>query len=129
MVVVDASVMVDVLVGAGRATERLSDEWVAAPHLLDAEVGHALRRKVRLGDITPDRAVGALTDLERFELIRYAHHDLFHRAWTLRDNVSFYDALYVSLAETLQVPLLTHDSRLAGAPGVEAVVEVLPMGA
>jgi predicted nucleic acid-binding protein len=128
MVVVDASVMVDVLVGAGRATERLKDQWVAAPHLLDAEVGHALRRKVRLGDLQPDLAVDALMDLNQFELLRYDHSDLLDRAWALRQNLSFYDALYVALAEMLEAPLLTHDIRLAAAPGVEAVVELVPMG-
>jgi predicted nucleic acid-binding protein len=40
--------------------------------------------------------------------------------------VSFYDALYVALAERLALPLLTLDARLTGAPGVGIEVVVLP---
>ena len=38
---------------------------------------------------------------------------LIHVAWELRDNFSFYDALYVALALMLDEPLLTFDARLA----------------
>jgi predicted nucleic acid-binding protein len=39
--------------------------------------------------------------------------------------VSFYDALYVALAERLAEPLLTLDARLSTAPGVAAEVVVI----
>jgi predicted nucleic acid-binding protein len=47
------------------------------------------------------------------------------RCWELRDNLSVYDAAYVALAETLDVPLVTAHARLAKAPGVTCTVEVL----
>jgi predicted nucleic acid-binding protein len=50
---------------------------------------------------------------------------LIPRAWELRENASFHDALYVSLAELLGEPLVTSDHRLARADGVRAEVEVL----
>jgi hypothetical protein len=50
---------------------------------------------------------------------------LWPRAWELRTNLSAYDALYVALAEQLDAPLLTADARLAGAPGLRCLVEVL----
>lgn len=40
---------------------------------------------------------------------------LARAAWGLRDEVSFYDALYVGLAAALQRPLLISDQRLAAA--------------
>ena len=39
------------------------------------------------------------------------------RVWSLRDNLTAYDAAYVALAEALDAPLLTRDRRLASAPG------------
>jgi predicted nucleic acid-binding protein len=44
-------------------------------------------------------------------------------AWALRQNVSFYDGLYVALAVALAVPLVTADQRLARTPGLNCVVE------
>jgi hypothetical protein len=41
---------------------------------------------------------------------------LASRAWQLRDNITFPDACYVALAESLNYPLLTADQRLVAAP-------------
>lgn len=58
--------------------------------------------------------------------LRRSPHDLLHdRAWELRENLSFSDALYVALAERLGMPLVTLDRRLAGAPDLRCSVEVL----
>jgi len=43
----------------------------------------------------------------------------------LRQNVTFYDGLYVALAERLDLPVLTLDRRLAAAAGVRATIRVL----
>jgi predicted nucleic acid-binding protein len=130
MPVVDASVLTEYLGDAERAElahrRLLADRaglW--APQLVDAEVGHALRRGVRRGEIGAEAAKGALEDLIAMPLRRVRHRELISRAWELRENVSFYDALYVSLAELLEQPLVTFDARLAGAHGVRAEVEVL----
>lgn len=133
MPVVDASVVVEFLAdgeGAGAAEERLrpQGEPLWAPHLVDAEVGHALRRAVRVGALTADEAEEALWELDDLPLHRISHEVLVHHAWTLRDNVTFYDGLYVALAEMLDEPLVTFDARL-GRAGIEAMVEVLPQAA
>lgn len=125
MIVVDASALVDVFVGAGSAVERLSGQDLAAPHLVDAEVASVLRRKSLAGVLDDRQARRALQDLAGLQITRHGHLGLLARAWELRANVTAYDALYVALAEALGVSLVTLDARLAGAPGVRATVEVL----
>ena len=130
MKVLDASVLVEVLTGGGYAESaqrqiRASPGWLWAPHLVDAEVGHALRGNVRAGEISARAAHAALTDLLEMRLQRVSHHLLAERAWELRENVSFYDGLYVALAEALEAPLITLDSRLAKAPGLLAEIELV----
>lgn len=129
MLVVDASVLVSMLAGAEHsawAQEQLatpgSRRSLWAPHVVDAEVGHSLRRRVAAEQLHADSAREALADLMRLPLRRIAHRDLLDRAWDLRDNLSFYDALYVVLADRLGVPLLSLDGRLAKA--VKACREV-----
>ncbi len=130
MQVVDASVLVEYLTDgehgeAARRQLRARPGWLWAPYLVDAEVGHALRRTARAGEISERKARLALSDLLEMRLQRISHHLLADRAWELRKNVSFYDGLYVALAEALELPLLTLDARLAKAPGVRAEIEVV----
>jgi predicted nucleic acid-binding protein len=129
MPVVDASVLVELLSGGKHAEsvgERLDAEEHAlwAPHLIDAEVGHALRRSVRLGKLTADAAGRALWEVGDLPVERVEHELLVHVAWDLRDNFSFYDGLYVALALMLGEPLLTFDTRLARS-GLDIPIEVL----
>jgi predicted nucleic acid-binding protein len=130
--VIDASVIVAVLADAEHAlwaetqlSTRGADRSLWVPHLIDAEVGQALRREVAAGRLGEGTADAALLDLVRMPLRRIGHIGLIQRAWELRHNVSFYDALYLSLAELLGAPLLTLDSRLAKAAGGATAVEVL----
>lgn len=101
------------------------DITLHAPHLVGVEVAQALRRYVRNGTISAERARLALTHLTQLDLRRYPHEPLFPRMWALRENLSAYDAAYVSLAEVLDAPLLTLDRALATVPGSTASVEVL----
>lgn len=129
MAVVDASVVVEFLGGAEGTLildERLKAEehtlW--APHLIDAEVGHALRRKVRLGQIDAEAAEEALWELGDLPLRLVEHENLVKVAWDLRDNFTFYDGLYVALALMLGETLLTFDARMARS-GLDLPIEVL----
>jgi len=129
MPVVDASVLVELLSDGDDAdviAERLDagEHVLWAPHLIDAEVGHALRRSVRLGKLTADGAGKALWELDDLPIERVEHELLNHVAWGLRDNFTFYDALYVALALMLDEPLLTFDARLART-GIDLPIEVL----
>jgi predicted nucleic acid-binding protein len=130
--VVDASVIVTAFARGGHA------DWAAAqlanarargslwaPHLIDAEVGHSLRRRVAARKLADDLATAALRDLTNMPLRRIVHAGLLGRAWQLRHNLSFYDGLYVALAEQLRVPLVTLDVRLAKAAVKATRIDVL----
>jgi predicted nucleic acid-binding protein len=130
MPVLDASVLVEYLAGGEHALEArrgiMQDPgrlW--APHLIDAEVGHVLRRATLAGELSASAAGDALGALADIPLRRAYHRSLLQRAWGLRANVSFYDGLYIALAERLGLPLLTLDARLARAPGLRTNVEVI----
>lgn len=129
MPVVDASVLVELLRDGEHAKaveERLDAEehvlW--APHLIDAEVGQALRRWVRLGKLDAEIAGRALWEVGDLPVERVEHEHLVHIAWGLRDNYSFYDGLYVALALMLGETLLTFDARMARS-GLDLPIEVL----
>lgn len=129
MPVVDASVIVEFLREESRSQtldERLAAEEHAlwAPHLIDAEVGHALRREVRLARMDAGAAADAIWEINDLPLRRVEHENLIQLAWDLRDNFTFYDALYVALALMLGETLLTFDARLART-GIDLPIEVL----
>ena len=129
MIVLDASAAIDWLLqtSAGRQIEKRifsRNQSLHAPHLLDLEVGQVLRRLVREGAVSAQRAEEAIQDLLDLRVTRYPHFLLLPRIWQLRDNLSTYDAAYVVLAEELDATLITRDVRLASAPGHTAQVEL-----
>ena len=130
MIVVDASALLEFLLQTPLGTRvearllRDGDEF-HSPHLVDVEVTQGLRRLVRSGEVSPDRAAEAITDLGDLDLHRHPHVDLLTRAWKLRENVTAYGAVYVALAEACDAPIVTCDAPLARAPGHRARIEVI----
>jgi predicted nucleic acid-binding protein len=128
VLVVDSSAVLEALAAHDPATglvERLAEDGdLHAPHLIDTEILHALRRMLRKGQISSERAHDARTDYTELTLVRYPHEPLNDRVWDLRENLTAYDATFVALAEALDVPLVTCDARLAAAPGSRARIEV-----
>lgn len=128
MIVLDASAAVDWLLQtpAGLLIDKRiysRHETLHAPHLLDIEVAQVLRRLVREGTISKPRGDEAIRDLLDLRVARYPHLMLMPRIWQHRNNLSAYDAAYVALAEKLDAPLVTRDSRISAAPGHTARVE------
>lgn len=129
MLVVDASVLAVALadddVDGDRARARLRGESLAAPDLLDVEVTSVLRGRLAGGHLDVRRAELALADLLDLPLRRVPARHLVGRCWELKDNLTIYDGAYVALAEALEVPLLTADTKLAKAPGTRCRIEIL----
>lgn len=128
--VIDASALVLALGGKGEDAERLRLRLPGmrrhAPHLIDAEVGNVLRRHERAGLMTATEAGTALAAAHALVEHRYPHAGpLSEHAWALRHNLSFYDALYVALAASLDIPLLTADARLARTPRLPCDTELV----
>ena len=124
MIVVDASAFIDAVDGRRSVVERLVDEDIHAPHLIDVEVLSALRRLVARDRVSEQRAASALNVLEQADIKRHPHGPLLGVIWSLRDRVSAYDATYVALAAALDVPLVTTDRKLAKVTGLPCMVEV-----
>jgi predicted nucleic acid-binding protein len=123
--VVDAGVLVE-LVANDLDPDRLGDDELAVPHLVDSEVPNVLRRLVVRGVLTEQQATAAFDGFTRLVLTRFPADWLRPRMWALRHDLSAYDATYVALAElTDATALLTTDARLARAPGLRCRVEVL----
>lgn len=97
---------------------------IHAPHLVDIEVIHALRKHEARGEMEGLRCRLAMSTLADLPLVRYPLSPLLDRIWDLRQNLTAYDAAYVALAESLGAPLVTCDKRLKGAPGHSAQIEL-----
>ena len=123
--VVDATVVTSALIDGGSAGtwagEQLAGGPLAAPHHMPVEVANVLRRAVLRGEVPQGLAALALQDLLDLRIGLFPFEPFVRRAWALRDNVNPYDAWYVALAESLEVPLATLDARLTRAPGCRCV--------
>lgn len=124
MLVVDASCLYAVVAnspdGERVRTRLILDEELAAPHVVDVEVLGIIRRDRMLGRLDPTAASQAVDDLRDWPGERYGHRPFLARAWTLRERVRSWDAMYVALAEALGATLLTLLERLTRVSGLAA---------
>jgi predicted nucleic acid-binding protein len=128
MIVIDASALVDMIMGwrSERIRERLrAAAELHAPVTIDAELLHALRKHAFAGVVGIDHANTALDLLAGPALTRHPVQPLARRMWSLRRNITAYDAAYVALAESLELPLITRDRRLARSSGHAARIEYI----
>lgn len=124
-VVLDAATLVDLLSRtelAAPVAARLRGSILHAPALIDAEVLSALGRLQRAGELTDTDVETALTQLETVPMTRHLIPGLLGGAWARRGALRLTDALYVELADQLDVTVVTTDQRLArGSDAVEAI--------
>lgn len=127
MIVIDASAMVEALIGRDADYELLDALAgdVDAPHLLDVEVLAVLRGLQLGGKLDTSGADVAIQDHFALTITRHELHPLADRIWQLRHQHTSYDANYLALAEALNVPLFTCDAKLA-VVGHDAEVRVVP---
>jgi predicted nucleic acid-binding protein len=117
-VVVDASAIVDVLVGSSYAAavhDRLRDTVWHAPAHVDAEVLSALGRLARAERVIEADVRARLDLLASLPVQRQLLPSLLPGAWGRCADLRLVDALYVELAHQLEAPLITTDQRLARA--------------
>ena len=124
-VVVDASAIVDALLGVDSVVRRLSLSELHAPVTIDAEVVHGLRRKWLGGLLGDDHGSLAIELFQTIPITRHPVQPFVNRLWAVRRNITAYDAGYIALAELLDVPLLTRDRRLSRSSGHAARVEYI----
>ena len=130
--VVDCSIVIRLLAnmpGDELLRQRLS-RTVHAPALIDAEIssmvrGLSITAKPEV-QISRERAREMLADYAGLRIVRHPTRPLQARAFEMRYNLTAYDAMYIALAESLDVPLLTDDAKLATAPGHTADVHQYP---
>ncbi len=132
MTVLDTSAAIDYLLADGAASQvagMLSDDGpAAAPDLLVFEVLAVLRRRVGRGELSEERARGAIEDLGDLAVELFPTLPLRRRAFDLRHNLTAADALFVALAELLAEPLATTDRALAVAARAHTEADALLLG-
>ncbi|MDP9192961.1 MAG: type II toxin-antitoxin system VapC family toxin [Acidobacteriota bacterium] len=124
-IVVDASVLIDALLGDTTAEAAVAGHPIHAPVTIDAEVLHALRRRWLAGVLLDKNASDVIALFRHTPIARHSVQPFIDRIWSLRRNITAYDAGYVALAESLNVPLLTRDWRLAHSAGHTARIEYI----
>lgn len=129
MTVLDSSAAIDYLLGDGAAADVRDLLWrgspAAAPDLLVFEVLAVLRRDALRGELSHDRALGAVDDLGDLAVELFPTRPLRDRAFALRHNLTAADALFVALAELLDEPLATKDRALAVTARRHTAVDVV----
>lgn len=130
MSVVDASLLIDVLVGlpAGRPWRGwvAANDALAAPDCAGVELGRYLRRHALAGRLDPADARRSFGAFRALGVETYPTAPLLVDAFALREKFTFDDALYLALARRLDEPLATTDKRLARAADVAGVAVVSP---
>ncbi|HUH14623.1 MAG TPA: type II toxin-antitoxin system VapC family toxin [Gaiellaceae bacterium] len=128
MIVLDSSAVLDYLL-----REPILADWVEsqldiaswnlhAPYAVDLEVFAVVRGRVLGRSMTAGRGRAILDVFVGMPIRRYPHVQLFDRMWALRAHVSPRDAGFVALAEALDVPLVTTDTRLSRAHGFATTI-------
>jgi predicted nucleic acid-binding protein len=125
LIVVDASLLTDVLLVRPSAVAALRDAMVGhedeplhAPAVIELEILNALRGMTRGGHVTDRRSDDAVAGLAKVRMVRYSHGPFRRRVWELRHDLTAYDAVYLALAERIAGSILiTGDAGLAARAG------------
>ena len=123
--VTDASALVDLLLGneLGDAVQRrVAGHVLHAPAHADAEILSALGRLRRAGEVEAEVVEPMLRRLAAAPIQRHPVAGLLLGAWARHHQLRLADALYVELAVSRDLPLITTDGRLHPVPVAEVVV-------
>lgn len=125
-VVLDASALLQLWLDPNeeRINERLIGEKLHAPAHLRAEALNVIRRQNNAGRLAPQLLDLSLHGIADTPVRLWPFEFVADRVWQLGANATTYDAAYLALAESLEIPLVTHDAKLARVPGIRCSVEV-----
>lgn len=128
MIVVDASVLVNMLLYADERGERArhllvrDPQWTAPEHWR-VEVFSAARGLTLGHKVSAEQAAWAVQQLPELAVDTVPVSSLLPDMWSMRDRVSGYDAAYVALARQRRLTLVTADRRLASTAAAYCRVE------
>jgi len=120
-VVIDSSIVIKWFVPEVHSDDALRyldpDGERDAPELLLAEVANILWKKVGRGELTPDQAEKIAQDVEQADINIHRMGPLFGHGLriALATGRSAYDSIYVALADSLSIRVVTADRRLYNA--------------
>lgn len=128
LLLLDASALVELVIDGRhrRGADALLARYAAAPRQrpLLATAAHglieavsALRRLVQRGALDATAGAQAVGWLGALDVALDPTGPRMRRVWTLREQMSAYDAAYAAAAEALDAPLVTVDARLQRACG------------
>jgi predicted nucleic acid-binding protein len=127
VIVVDASAWASALAGTDdlaigcRTLLRADDQWMAPSHMA-TEMLRTLRKLEYAGLLRPADARTLVNSVAGAEVTYVGPEpSLIAEQWSLRHNVSAFDAAYVALCLRYGLPLITLDLRLARAAAVLGV--------
>lgn len=116
--VVDASIVVKwaiAEVGSDQANELRHRPGLMAPSLIAAEIGSALLKRARSGEVSRDDALAAaravLLPFDAFVPLETLHEQALTIAFA--GDHPIYDCFYVALARREGAPLITADRKMA----------------
>ena len=119
--VVDASASVKWFLPEIHSREALrllnKDIELLAPDLIFAEFGNVLWKKWKAEEIDAGSANKILFDFKRVPLVIIPSETILDVAWTIAERYqrSFYDSLYLSVAQTQKCRLVTADKKFYNA--------------
>ena len=89
------------------------------PDLFWSELGNVLWKAVRTRRVSEKSAAGSFADLRSLKLSTASTREVSDDAFSIACSTgsSFYDSVYVALAVTAGVPMVTADERLVNALG------------
>ncbi len=76
------------------------------------------------GMLSDQRVADAVDDFSGLRIERYSLAPMMRTVLDLKDNFTVYDAAYIVLAQALDAPLVTADTKLAGASTLGVDVQV-----
>lgn len=123
-IIADTNILAQAIIIKDEATwDVLKESGIYCPDLLFAEFGNVLMQYVRYRNYDLSHALVAFEIAKELVTEVLYWENLFYliQEKSLQHNLSFYDAIYLSLAIQYEYPLFTRDKKLAQAAAHEKI--------